>query len=703
MVSNQIRKWRDLDDRQGCKDLLTMFEQMLEAHLPYMVARSDRVEQACKIIGEALESERIDLFALALAARVHDIGLLGIPDRVLLKEGSLSDEEMTAINQHTDLGGRLLAKAFPDFPEVAEGIWFHHERPDGKGPHGLKGEEIPIIAAIISLVAGVEAMANVRPYRKPMKLPGIIYEITLNAGTQFTHKVVSVFLSQADRIYAALLSKGEVSTNLPLPMEPGVRKPSSQTILPKGQGNNSSDRAGKKSTSTDRFAPRGDNKPAPVPSPGSPGEKSFLTLSPIISMNDLTCLVKENHRLKSFAGNVHNLMAVTQNPNCSVDDVAKEITLDQSLTLRVLKMANSSVYTMGKPINNIKAAVGRIGVREVRNLVMTLNVIQQYEGQISQYLDPQHFWEHSIGCGLIAPTLAKACHSKSLDDYFLSGIMHDIGRLVFLDQLVDKYTVVWETANQYELPLEVVEAKLILMNHCDILQQVLDNWNFPHDFIIPIANHHKPAVKIKQLGPNHILTTAVISLADKIAHALLLGSSGNEVIYPLDDLVEMLELRKETLSDIEEHMPEETQSMRFTMLARSDSMATSDFVSLVQKRLKANFLPICVSLQPWSDSLRMFCRRIQNRTGNNEPNLGVIYLREDNEWSRVSKQYEAQEREMKCEVLPIVIVCAKGQIKPDPHWMKARRHVILNAPVQISCFINAINTLLCLDKLVPVG
>ncbi len=679
-------KWRDISSRQANEQVLVAFQQMLETHLPYMLGRSDRIERTALLMGIEMGIDGNEAYSLSLAARFHDIGLMGIPSELLLKEGSLTPEERAKINKHTDLGGRLLAKSFPDFPDAIEGIWFHHERPDGKGPHGLKGNEIPIIAGIVSFCSVLDAMANDRPYRKAMPLPEIVGDITRQGINQFSPRVLSIFQEKMEELYTLSVPKKISDLNKGLVTNIKGARP---IQIPRSVSALRANPISKNS----RVAPAGKSN-AVVPVPSSNGKPPGEDASPIISKAELSRLIKEGLDLKPIAGNAHNVLAVTQNPRCSVEDVAKEVAMDQGLSLRVLKLSNSSVFTTGKPTNNVKAAIGRIGTREVRNLVMTMEVIEQYEGKISNHLDPQLFWEHSIGCGLIALAIAKTRGARFVEDAFLSGIVHDVGRLVLLDRIPDKYMKIWDLAEEQNLSLEQTEMKYMTMDHCDILQHILEYWKFPKDLIIPVVHHHKPLQKIRHLMAAYVEPAAIVALANQMAHALLMGSAGNEMIYPLDDLVEMLGLKEEFFAQIEENIPNETTSMKLSLISRSNTDTIQDFVSVVKKRFKMDVSPLFGEIQSWSNSFRMFFKRVFGESGITPPNLGIIYVRNEKEGEKIIQLYEKLERNANCGALPVLIIYGQKDIKLREEFLESHRQVQLLAPVRITTLVEKINHLL---------
>jgi HD-GYP domain-containing protein (c-di-GMP phosphodiesterase class II) len=157
----------------------------LEAKDPYTKGHSTRVADMAYKLGELAGLHGDALEDLHLAAHLHDIGKIGIPDRVLQKPGPLSVEEQAIIRKHPVIGYQILARS-SRLKYLATIVLYHHERWDGGGyPDGLRGGEIPFSSRIISICDAVDAMTSVRPYRMPLTLAECLQEIQRNRETQF--------------------------------------------------------------------------------------------------------------------------------------------------------------------------------------------------------------------------------------------------------------------------------------------------------------------------------------------------------------------------------------------------------------------------------------------------------------------------------------------------------------------------------------
>jgi HD-GYP domain-containing protein (c-di-GMP phosphodiesterase class II) len=137
---------------------------------------------------------------------LHDIGKIGISDRVLSKPGPLDAEEWQEMYTHPEIGARLLSR--PEFDDLRAWILSHHERPDGLGyPHALSGDEIPLEARILAVADAYEAMTADRVYRPALGEEAARGELVGGAGTQFDARVVEAFLGALDASRARRLRR----------------------------------------------------------------------------------------------------------------------------------------------------------------------------------------------------------------------------------------------------------------------------------------------------------------------------------------------------------------------------------------------------------------------------------------------------------------------------------------------------------------
>lgn len=160
----------------------------------YTEEHCSRVAVLSVKIAKAMHCTTREVESLKIAAMLHDIGKIAIPDKILLKPDRLTFEEFTFIKAHTEVGYRILQPIFL-LDQERNVLLYHHERWDGKGyPEGLAGADIPFLSRILAVADSFDAMTNNRPYRSAMDIPAAVEELKKNNGLQFDGRVVEAFL-----------------------------------------------------------------------------------------------------------------------------------------------------------------------------------------------------------------------------------------------------------------------------------------------------------------------------------------------------------------------------------------------------------------------------------------------------------------------------------------------------------------------------
>lgn len=175
-------------------DTIGILRQTVEAKDPYTRGHSDRVSEYSVLIGKKLGLDEKTLHILKIGGLFHDIGKIGIPDSILLKESKLSDEEYSQIKNHPMIGVHMLGDA-AIFTDILPIVKHHHERYDGRGyPSQLVGEDIPYVARIAAVADTFDAMTSKRSYRDSLPIDVVRAEIERCSGTQFDSNIAKVFL-----------------------------------------------------------------------------------------------------------------------------------------------------------------------------------------------------------------------------------------------------------------------------------------------------------------------------------------------------------------------------------------------------------------------------------------------------------------------------------------------------------------------------
>jgi len=177
--------------------VICAFNQLLDLKDLNTGLHSTRLAEWGMRVGQELGLEEAELQNLEVAALLHDIGKMGIPDAILRKPERLDPEEYALMKKHSEFGWAVL-RMLPGFERAALHILHHHESFDGKGyPAGLKDTEIPVVSRIVCVIDAFDAMVSSRPYRKGLPYEEAVRRLTEASGTQFDPVVVRTFLSFA--------------------------------------------------------------------------------------------------------------------------------------------------------------------------------------------------------------------------------------------------------------------------------------------------------------------------------------------------------------------------------------------------------------------------------------------------------------------------------------------------------------------------
>jgi two-component system, cell cycle response regulator len=191
MIIGTTRQRATLDD--PTRECIHVLQEVLSEHRHGLVHDCLRVARLARATGQQLELPEDELRCVELAGRLHDIGMVTVPDSILNKLGPLTSKEWALVRSHTEAGARIVGAA-PALAGVAALVRSHHERHDGTGyPDGLRGNRIPFGACIVAVCDAFVAMMRNRPYTDAITVVEAIAELRRGSGSQFHPRVVDAF------------------------------------------------------------------------------------------------------------------------------------------------------------------------------------------------------------------------------------------------------------------------------------------------------------------------------------------------------------------------------------------------------------------------------------------------------------------------------------------------------------------------------
>jgi putative nucleotidyltransferase with HDIG domain len=207
-------------------------------------------------------------------------------------------------------------------------------------------------------------------------------------------------------------------------------------------------------------------------------------------------IVKNIHSLPQFPDNIIKIQRMVTNPEVNLAGIARQISTDPAITADLIRIVNSSQYMLAKRVDSIPEAVKMVGIRGILNLLYSYGT-QQILGDDSA--EKKDLWEHSYKTAFYAYNLVKNFKKNHilLDDVYVSGILHDMGKIVFSNihpELLEKIRKFCATRN---IPYSTFEDLSAGMNHAEIGALIAEKWNFPDNLVAAIRYHHDPAAADK--------------------------------------------------------------------------------------------------------------------------------------------------------------------------------------------------------------
>ena len=270
-------------------------------------------------------------------------------------------------------------------------------------------------------------------------------------------------------------------------------------------------------------------------------------------------LVNKSLELVSAPTTYARLDALISDPDSAIDDISAVINTDPALTTRLLKIVNSPFYGFPSQINTISRAITIIGTRELTHLVLATSVMNAFRGIPANLMDMDTFWRHSLACAITAKYLAEATHQTNHEQYFIAGLLHNIGSLVLYQSVPELAREAINTARFGHEVLHEAEKRIIGFDHAEVGAILIQNWRLPESLAQVARYHHQPG-KAEQ----DQLEVAIVHIADILVSSVPFGHNGDQHVPPMDESAwQHLNLKAEA-------MP----SLLFNVSRQLDSRAT---------------------------------------------------------------------------------------------------------------------------------
>jgi len=264
--------------------------------------------------------------------------------------------------------------------------------------------------------------------------------------------------------------------------------------------------------------------PPPVlPAAPESQEESFDLL-------DLDALTATNPALGAMPGVLARLAQAMESPSASPVEVADIISNDPGLAAKLLKLANSALYGFPQRIDTISRAVTVIGVQQLSALALGVSVMDMFKDIPKGVLDIRGFWRHCLACACGARALASALGLPNTERIFVSGLLHDVGLLLFILHAPKRIGHVLELVRGHGESLTSAERRILGVDHGMAGGALLESWGLPSSLTQATRHHHDP------LASRDLRDVSIVHLADFLAESLVFGSGGQSVLMPVSSV-----------------------------------------------------------------------------------------------------------------------------------------------------------------------
>ena len=260
---------------------------------------------------------------------------------------------------------------------------------------------------------------------------------------------------------------------------------------------------------------------------------------------DVKSLVSHKIELPSPPNIVVRILEAVRDEESSFTELGKIISADPALTAKLLQVANSSMYGFGGRVKSIESALAILGINSLKNIALSFIIVRNFQGRSHSFFDFQYFWKRSVTAAVAAKMLAPLVKYQN-EDTFVSGLLQDIGILVFFHHCTDTYMEVRELRNSTDVPGHVIERKILGLCHAEMAGMLLKRWGLPESIYLPVVYHHHGDT----VPECYRVAVDILNTADKISAVYHSSQSSSKVTEVYQILTEGYGVEEQVIKDL---------------------------------------------------------------------------------------------------------------------------------------------------------
>ncbi|WP_353684916.1 HDOD domain-containing protein [Thermodesulfovibrio sp. 3907-1M] len=259
-----------------------------------------------------------------------------------------------------------------------------------------------------------------------------------------------------------------------------------------------------------------------------------------MNAQEVVAKIEKIESLPTIPPILKKILSVIEDPKVSLQKITDFVSSDPTLTARILKMVNSPVYGFPGRISSVSHAMVILGLNAVKGLLLGVSVFEIMQKSMIG------LWEHSLSAAIFARIIAMKKELQSPEEISIGGLLHDIGKVIYIMAFKDEYMKLIESVESEENFLYEIEKQYFGITHAEVGGIIAKKWNFPLKLVEPIMYHHRP-----QLAEKFQKETAVVHLSNILALARGVGYSGEIFVPSVNPFAwEILNFKAEEISEI---------------------------------------------------------------------------------------------------------------------------------------------------------
>ena len=242
-------------------------------------------------------------------------------------------------------------------------------------------------------------------------------------------------------------------------------------------------------------------------------------------------LIAYVEKMPAFPSSVQKVVQLASDVNSPAKEIVRVIECDPVMTVKILKVINSSFYGLPNKITSVQRAVVHIGLNTIKNLALSVAAIGMLSATNKADFNTNDFLLHSLSTAAICKMLAERQGLSKTDcsDFFVAGLLHDFGKIVFAQYLPLEFKQALEKSHEQQISLHLAEQEFIGINHAEAGKMLAEKWQLSEQLATAIAQHHDVLIDN--------LMSQCIFVANQISKTLNFGNGGNAIVDTFPDII----------------------------------------------------------------------------------------------------------------------------------------------------------------------